>query len=473
MLACSPSERAIRTPPNTAVTKDMAAALERDSAQDALDFINQLLADNSVATATGRGNLLAIMRTMDFVFCRIHPRDDLEPNHRLHIPVWLKNLRDQHRIQGYYSATADYRLIQRGPLLRTPREENAANADSLADRFTALAVVELKQKQHGRTITIQHKVIGTDAARGVAPGSKTGHEVVVFIPIAEAKEHLTAIKYSIGEQQFVDFQINSINPADYLLAALSQAPAADIAIAPEMVMMETHADELTQKLLNRHGSRPRLLIAGSGATTVAKSEGLPWNEARVVNSIGHELWRQRKIWPAGLNRQQAKKYQLSDVGSSKQMLEYNAAGHEIIIVDAGSLGRCVVLTCQDLKADPVVSEIIRQFQPDWVFSPILDPGINTGGWVHQRVLELSDISQARFLVASSTALGQWLKQPQSLACGFAHGPKASTTEDRGRRYTLAYVADNTSPGYAVITWRSKEGWFLSTLSGEAEKNPDL
>jgi hypothetical protein len=452
--------------PDTVAIADITAALEQDSAQDTLNLISQLLDGNTATPTIVRSNILAIMRTLDEMFYRIRPKGRLAPKSRPYLPAWLKELQGQYSMFGHYANDGDCLLIPRGPLLRIPREENAANAENLADRFAALAVVRLKHNHNGRVISIRHKIIDSSNAHGVASGSTTvGHEKVAFIPIAEDKDHLQATEIQRSEKKFVDFRIDArLNSAERLLAALVQAGRVDIVMAPEMVMSEAQANDLADKLQSHKGPRPRIIIAGSGATESTDEDGLPWNETRIFNGIGHELWRQRKIWTAGLTKTQADKLGLSDIGALKLMNEYNAEDNEIVIVDAGSLGRCVVLICQDLQAEPV-STIISQFQPDWVFTPILDKGIGAGGWVHQRTFSLSGDSQARFLVASSTALAQWLDPTKSVACGFAHGPKAPTaTEDKGRLYALANVVEHSSPGYAIITWRSKDGWSSSTLT---------
>jgi len=464
---CSSSQRASAKTPNTDFIKRIEVALQENSAQNPLNLINQLLIGNTASNPIERGNILAIMRVMDDMFYLIHPRAVIAPKFRPHLPDWLLQLQGAYFLSGHYGCNEKHSLIPRGPLLRMPREESAANAENLADRFVALAVVELKHNHNGRDISIQHKIISSDTARGVPSGAKIGAETVAFIPIAEEKDHLETIETKISDQMFVDFRINSgLNSAELLFNALVQAGSVDIAIAPEMVVSEDHADDLANKLLNYKGiTLSRIIIAGSGATKATDQEGMPWNETRIFNGRGHELWRQRKIWPAGLDAKRVKDLNLSKIDSNKMMLEYNAAGNEIFIVDVDGLGRCIVLICQDIQAEPVSKEIIRQFQPDWVFSPILDPGIEKYKWVHQRIFSLCGEAQTRFLVASSTALNYWFNPTKNGACGFAHGPKKSSTlDDEGRSYTIANVEGDASPGYAKVIWRSKNGWQITTFS---------
>jgi hypothetical protein len=129
------------------------------------------------------------------------------------------------------------------------------------------------------------------------------------------------------------------------------------------------------------------------------------------------------------------------------------------------LGRCVILICQDIEARPLAEDLIRHFQPDWVFMPILDPGITVGRWAHQRTFSLSAVSQARFLVACSTTMVRWPDNcSDEPACGLAVGPKETTPPDQGRLHTLVSIVAGSSPGYATVTWGSGL-WEKTTLSG--------
>jgi hypothetical protein len=152
-------------------------------------------------------------------------------------------------------------------------------------------------------------------------------------------------------------------------------------------------------------------------------------------------------------------YNLSDPGAGLSM-EDNCSGNEVCVVDLDGLGRCVILICQDLEADPLAGDLIRNFQPDWVFAPILDRGIDTGRWVHQRAFALSALSPARFIVSCSTALADRAKVTGEIACGMAVGPKDSFGEDEGRVHALAYLVDNAD--FATLKWREK--WRFTLLT---------
>jgi hypothetical protein len=143
-------------------------------------------------------------------------------------------------------------------------------------------------------------------------------------------------------------------------------------------------------------------------------------------------------------------------------MEDNASANEIVVADIDGLGRSVILICQDLQTQPLAPEIIRIFQPDWVFTPILDHGADAGRWAHQRIFDLSCLSHARFLVACCTALADKLDIKKTVMCGLAAGPRESTDVDAERAVLTAAVQSGAKPGFAVIAWRANY-WLESSL----------
>lgn len=459
----SPAQRATAEKPNLGFITDISKALEQPNAQAVLQDLKAFLATHAAGSRKGR--VLAVMHAIDQIFYRIHPRALLvsaSVASRPNIPEWLRDLRDKRYLSGGYGGNKGFRLVPRGPLARRPRDESASNADSLADRFAALAVVPHRFLQENRPIKILHRLIGLDALRGVMPASDPGRETVAFIPVAERATDLVWDVRTLSGKEFVNFKMAStVEPAAQIIKALSQAGFVDIAMAPEFVMSGEQADKLSSALSQLGSKSPRLLIAGSGPTQETE-EGQSWNEARTLNSYGTELWRQRKIWPAAITGDRAAQYGISS-SDTALIFEDTAAGDEIVIVDVDSLGRCVILVCQDIQSYPLSEDLIRQFQPDWVFTPVLDPGVAVGRWVHQRTFSLSAVSQARFLVASSIALAKILDPKNEPACGLAVGPLASISPDEGRIYAEAKIVDGSSPGYVIIRWREGK-WKSTTVS---------
>lgn len=441
---------------------DLNSLLKQDKDQDILDTLIELI-NQSAPPADKVGQVLVIMKVIDEFIYRIHPRAVVLPTALASIPKWLQKLRYDRYGQGFYGKVNEHVLLPRGPLLRSARDEFASSAESFADRFAALAVVKEKLNHESQSIIINSIFIGADQAKGVVSSSSLGQEKIAFIPIAEHADDLITAEHVISGQTFVDFRIHpTVNSADRLISALSQLGYADIAVAPELVMSESAADELPEKLRSFKPPPARMIVAGSGYTQ-SHDNGLPWNELRVFNGLGTELWRQRKIWPAGLSRDRALEFGLSDPGAGL-VKEHNSSGVEIIVADVEELGRCVVLICQDIQSQPLSSELIRQFQPDWVFVPILDIGIESGRWGHQRAFDLSGLSNARFVLSTSTALAHKKSTlPKQPNCGLAVGPKSATKNDSERRYQCISVDEETSPGYALLEWKS-DTWKKTTLT---------
>ena len=83
--------------------------------------------------------------------------------------------------------------------------------------------------------------------------------------------------------------------------------------------------------------------------------------------------------------------------------EHNASGSCIQVVDIDSIGRCVILICQDV-VNAMAEDLLRCLQPDWVFVPILDRGFAVRSWFVDRARSLSTVSKARLFGVCSTAL---------------------------------------------------------------------
>jgi hypothetical protein len=467
-----PDQRTTAPRPDASFIDSANQALEQPTAQAAYDALQALLA-HKTPTQEKHGRILAVMQAIDRMFIRIHPRAPVvatAAGPRPRIPEWLGELRDIRSMTGDYGKTKTHRLIARGPLLRASRVEAASGGDSLADRYAALAVVPTTLPHEGRPIRIRHRCIAIDAGRGVACGHRPGEETVAFIPVAELSDDLESAVGTFNGRSYADYRIHpGIDPAERILQALDAANAVepvDIAIGPEFVVSEAHADSLQARLPSPKRLF-RLIVAGSGPTrTVDAATGMAWNEARILNGSGAELWRQRKIWPSQLTHSRAVEYQLPvDPNTGGPVWERNAAGVEVVIADADGLGRCVVLICQDIQCLPFTEDLLRQFQPDWVFTPVLDPGVEAGRWAHQRAFALSGLSNTRFLVASSLSLAKRLKLASEPACGLAVGSKTSADADKGRLCAAVKSSPGVSPACAMLTWRSgAPEWKESTLS---------
>jgi len=462
-----PQRAGARTPESTFYRAARDALLAHQGAADTYHSLQRLIGEGARDDAAFRGQVLALMRAIDEVYYLVHPRTTLAPPSsglRPALPAWLRASRDQRLLTGCYIRQEEHVLLPRGPLLRGARHPTTSSADSLADRFAALSVASPILEQDGRRISVRTRVIPTSIARGVAPGRSVGAESVAFVPIAEAADEIIAKERATGDQGWVDFQpAPTINPHQRILDALSEAGAIDLMIAPEFMICEAHADELATAL-SAHPCKSRLLVAGSGATN-SISDGQPWNEARAVNSSGAELWRQRKLWPAGLDADRADKFGLNAPTADTLLYEDSAGGDELVVCDIEGLGRCVILICQDLKAQLLAEQLMIQYQPDWVFAPLLDTGVGEGRWMHRRAFALSALAQTRFVFVSSTSLAAKAGFADP-ACALAIGPEEPSSSgpstDSPAAFQLAQASTHGSCRMAVIQWRHGR-WLRSSI----------
>lgn len=435
-------------------------------AQKSYDALKGL--QQGVSQAVINGRILYILRALDSFFEKIHPRSLNQSKLLLTLPMdhWLRKLNYTRLDSGTFVATELQLLIPRGPLLRFAREDFASSGYSFNDQFAFLSVVPRCLQHEDRPIRITTTVLNRSLSQGagLAP-SCNGSEKVAFIPVAQLASHLLIEQLTHNGHNYVDFRLSDdVDAAAVIDAVLGDIGYADIVMSAELMVDAAAADRLSPLICNKPG-RTRILLAGSG-NSVETQDSLPWNEARVLNGVGVELWRQRKIWQSGLCSERAADLGLN-AGSQGRLMERNHAGEEIVIADVDGLGRCVVLICQDIQSNPLVPELLRCYQPDWVFVPILDWGAGIKRWAHQRAFDLSGISQARFLIASSLSIVEKLgkeKQP----CGLAVGPKSTTDDDPGRECEVAY-AEASPHGYGVLQWRSN--WGRSVIGLEPKKSP--
>lgn len=400
------------------------------------------------------GAIMALLRAFDDIFLRIHPRARSKGANAANIvvPVWLRQAELKRLRCGIYWESSERVLIPRGPLLRVSRKQFSAGGETIEDYFSAIVLAPKKTALNHRTITVQILVVPLGGRRGVSVRN-TGGESVVFVPTVVEPADLTVTGELIGSQGFISSTSN-VDAANIIGEVLKKADEVDLLIAPEMAVDQLAAKRLSQ-VLKMSVNAPRLTVAGTGNTVDVDVDGLSWNESAVLNEFGHFLWRQRKMWTSGFSNERAQSYGFPS-SPSGYYLEKNAEANEIVIADVDGFGRCCILICQDLQTKPLAVEIIKAFQPDWIFCPILDPGVKTGGWAHQRTFDLSSDSNARFVVASSASL---VARPadQIPPIGLAVGPKASIVEenDKGRTYVEASVDLTVTPCYVKVIWDGK------------------
>lgn len=453
----SSAERLAAVKPSTAILEAIHQALLADDAATVSRGLSRI--SGSFATKDinqQRGCILSVMEEIDYTFLGIHPRSVVaSPSFaaRSPIPRWLFESRRQRAVGVAYAETATDFLVAKGPLVRASRQSHASGAETLEDRFSSLAVVPKKLRHAGRELPVNLKPISISAVDGVAIGTRTGSERVAFLPVAENPSDMNIACVDRGGLRFLNYSASpSCNVADKVLTALRTTTEIDIAIAPELVLDEAAVREIADVFSTEGGPWPRMFVAGSGSTNDSQN-GQTWNEARVLNALGNQLWQQRKLWPASVDRQRCIDLGFGDPGEGSFLTEDNAAGDEIVVVDADGLGRCAILICQDIKCSPLAAELVAQFQPDWIFAPILDIGVDIGRWAHSAAYHLSDLGQTRYLLSTSTALSGKLRRLPG-PYGLALGPKQSAASADLNRACAVVKLGTIAPSVGVLQWRA-------------------
>ncbi len=425
----------------------IANALALNAAADVITALQKLLQQHSSSENDKQTCSFEIMQGIDDVFAEIHPRSLIDPKSRT-TPSWLHDLHERRLVFGNYAKTKDLWLVPRGPLLRSARDEFASGGISRQDCFKALSAVPQHLQHDGKTIRVQHQHVGVDEELGVAPGKDVGNETIVFMPIAEQAQDLSIQMQAKDNRWLAEYALHAdLDAAQIIFKALQHAGQCDIALASELMVSSTHADNLAALLQSKPGIRPRLVVAGSGASALRNETGQAWNEGRVFNQNGAPLWQQSKIWIAVTKAPRTHELGLCEITDQRTVIEDNANSDTLTIADVDGLGRCAVLICQDIKGAPFAFDFVLHYQPDWIFIPLLDRGVHKGGWANQQAFALSEIANTRFLFVTSTSLGN--KPGEKVYCAMAVGPKTGQDGEVNRARQLAEAAN----GYAKMTWR--------------------
>ena len=432
-----------------------------------------------------RGRILVLMEVLDQFFYQIHPRTlyDTDMSYinleKLH---WLKHLQTTRILTGCYCNLGGRKLIPRGPLTRDFRPISASSADCFRDRFSALSVVENNTSVNEVPVSISMKVKIANSPQGIATEGVYKDRHIAFMPLAEVESDLSVNQRTKQNISFVDFKACSdIDIPKKTLDIIHQIGYSDIIMAPELVVSETDS-KLIEAGIRINTGRFRAFVAGSGHT-LSKEKGQSWNNSNLYNGAGGLVFGQRKIWLADIPSARAKEFGLDT--SAPRLVEDNASGEELIVADLDGFGRCIILICQDLNASPMAEYVIGNYQPDWVFVPILDVGVSVGRWFHQRILELSNSAPSRFLVCSSLSLADKAAY-QDVACGLAFGPLCEqksekdeeldaidTLDDQNivtqpivkksdpKRMTLSKIDTQSRSGFGTVCW--DDAWISTRI----------
>ncbi|MFK5596157.1 hypothetical protein ACFZ8E_04005 [Methylobacterium sp. HMF5984] len=472
----TPSDRDAAEPPSPDTKMAFAAALAHDDGPASVSLIIKIVLPHWPATfdsydvrRRAAGLLLAMLASIDEVFRLIHPRTvRLAPGAtpRVTVPEWLRRLEFHRGRYGWYAEDASSQLVARGPLKRVARSAAASFADSLPDRFSAIGVCRRSMVEGGRPIGIRMLPVGSDAATGVPSSGISGGETVGFVAVAEGADDLDVVVEERGGREYVDFRPRAdLNEAARIFEAARGLGPVDLLVCPELTVSSDGARRLGGLLAGAGIRLANVVLAGSGLSADTHADERHWNEARLLNGAGVVLATQRKVWPFGLSRSKADGYGILESGSTATglVMEDVASGTEISIIEMSGFGRVIILICQDFEAQPLVSDLISEYQPDWVLVPILDLPLRNFGWTNNRAFGLSGYAQARFIVVNSLTLSNRTRDATATATataiGLALGPRDPTADasgaevDKSRAFALAVPDITQSPSRASLTWR--------------------
>lgn len=471
------SHLSLSIPADHSLAGALAAALGEDDGANAVAKCCEVLEGawtDGTSTESRRrraGLLLGLMRAIDDAMAQVHPRSRLLPPGFAPPapPEWVKQTGEHRSARGYYAKTDTHYLIPRGPFGRNAREPFHEAGFSLPDQFAYLGCGPKQLAHDAGAAKIEIRVVAQGSASGVPVRPKrAGRERVTFMPLAEANTDLTATISEIDGVRVIDVEKGStFSPLTAFMRAARDNSDNDILIGPELAIdagdLLTFADALAD------GPSPRLIVAGSGLMPCS-TDAPPLNEAVVMNGLGAELWRHRKVWPYGMGQDTYERLDIKGLPKTGQLMERISAGDVITVADVDALGRCVVLICQDIMMS-LMADLLRTWQPDWVIVPILDSGTDLERWPSRRAAELSGESQARFLIVSSLTMVHWLKDksavPEEAKMGAAIGPrKIAVGNDDLARQGKDVACESPDRRHGTVEWRGHRGWKTFTAGFE-------
>lgn len=410
--------------------------------QALISTINNYCEDEDLKKS--REKILYVMRAIDMAFSKIHNRSIQDKG----LPEWLATYKAGEDFPRFGSCDGLY-LIPNGPLLRESRDQYASGGELFSENFHSLRVVNsIYTHTHGST-TIKHIHIQNSSHLGIFTKPDYKVSTIGFFPVMTSKNDIKTDVVQDGENCYVKFS-GTNNISKNLELAFSKNPKCDIGIAPEFSIAEIELQNLLDSYRNFENA-PELFVAGTGDTTsIEPQTKWPWNEARVLNSSGAILWTHRKIWPATLSNNVHDSYGIDTTSSEAH--EANANGSSLTIADIEGFGRCLILICQDIELDSLVSSVLTDFQPDWVFVPILDSGKFHGRWAYQSATNKSKHSQARFLIANSGAYQSLVNS--EFECGMCIGPRGvpKGSTEKGRQRAEILTSEDLKAG--TINWEA-------------------
>ncbi len=193
-----------------------------------------------------------------------------------------------------------------------------------------------------------------------------------------------------------------------------QAEGAQIAVFPELVVPDAVLRRIKQVLADTIRERASLQVVVAGSYSRGRgNNGLPYNEAIVLNGRGEELWRQRKLHHYEMHPYEQKRFGLYKYFGGLYAREAVATHPRTLTVRDSSLGRLAVLICEDI-AQPIPGfHNLTALQVNYVFSPVMAGALEASRSFARQAERLTIDAGAVCVVANSMPLAkaEWGEKP--------------------------------------------------------------
>lgn len=364
------------------------------------------------------------------------------------LPAWLCWAEDRRLQNGCFAEKNGKRLILRGPLGREACEPDLAYTEKLVDRFRCLRVVSSSYcDQNSRILEVQILPQTMHALFSARTRNERDRTRIAFAPVAMGNSDWSfEVELAVPHEKIRIAPASSICAKERMMDAIVKASGVDILIAPEFTVPVEKSIEISTAMSELEEECPSLVIAGSGVTS-EENQGLPWNETRVLNAYGRALFSQRKLFPSQIHARRLR--ELGVEISGERGVESTGRGNCIQFGEAPGLGRLLVLICHDIFVDPFAKVLIEEYEPDWVFTPIFDNGLDFDRWSHAGAQGASSNSNIRLVMCCSLA-GQ-----QNGIIGLVQCPRVKYDESIARGTALVkWSHDDASRPFAEFCWTS-------------------
>jgi predicted amidohydrolase len=245
-----------------------------------------------------------------------------------------------------------------------------------------------------------------------------GGLVVACVPMIDRLEELHCVRVpsNVGTPDY------SIEPrdSDALNARAAEilrrldASGAHLAVLPELTATEALVSEW-QRLVRASrpsGTRLRWVLIGTAHVTPGKPP--PYNRGFLLSRRdGTVIVEQDKRFGFTLTSDQLETWGLTEALGSEELGEYIRLGDRLAFVES-TLGRFVVLICEDLGRVFDVGPTVRAFGSSHVFAPVFSKPTIEFYWEHQRAREYVAAAGATTIVANSLAIARAMGKQQKI-----------------------------------------------------------